>query len=92
MTMNDTYAYSRMLYSGPNYHSRGHYVVRMSYDESQTWPVEKEVYSGPAAYGQLAVLANKTVCLLFEAGKYDYRDGIYFTRFVVIWLSDGADH
>lgn len=85
------YRRGRVLYAGPNYHVRGHYVVRVSYDEGETWPVERELYPGPAAYGQLVVLSNKSVGLLLECGRYDYREGIQFVRFAPGWIARDSD-
>lgn len=91
LSTNITSNLNRLLYAGPNDHVRGHYVVRLSYDEGKTWSIEKELYSGPAAYGDLVVLNDHSIGLLFECGKYDYREGIQFVRFDLSWLTDGQD-
>lgn len=89
----DKYSYqkNRILYCGPNYRVRGHYTIRISYDEGLTWPVEKELYAGSSAYGQLVVLSDNTIVLLFEVGELDYREGITFAKFDLDWLTDGKD-
>ncbi len=92
MTDNVTYHTGRVLYCGTDQHVRAHYTVRMSYDDGMTWPVAKEVYPGPSAYGQLVVLGdNETITLLVEAGPVDYRGTIHLARFDLAWLTDGMD-
>nr|MDO8085026.1 sialidase family protein [Candidatus Sigynarchaeum springense] len=92
MTDNVTYHIGRVLYCGTDKHVRAHYTVRMSYDDGRTWPVAKEVYPGPSAYGQLVVLGdNETIALLVEAGPIDYRGTIHLARFDLHWLTGGLD-
>jgi sialidase-1 len=82
---------SRILFSNPNFFSRGHMTLRMSYDEGRTWPVGREIYSGPSCYSQIAVLSDRTILLLFEAGKYDYRETITLSRVDLGWLTEGRE-
>jgi sialidase-1 len=92
MTDSITYEKSRVLYCGTNYHLRAHYTIRMSYDEGITWPVEKEIYPGPSAYGQMVTMSdNETMALLLEAGTLDYRGTIHFLKFDLAWLTGGTD-
>ncbi len=80
---------SRILFSNPNSQSkREKMTVRLSYDEGQTWPVQKLVDGGPAAYGDLVVLDDMRIGLLYERGN---AGGIVFARFSLDWLSDGQD-
>ena len=81
-----------ILYSGPNYHARGHDTIRLSTDEGQTWSYNKEIFSGPSAYSQLAIFPNGTIGLLLECGHYDYREGIEFVRFNLSWLINGTSN
>jgi sialidase-1 len=74
--MNTPGSKCRILFSSPNYYARGHMNLRMSYDDGDSWEVSKEIYEGPSAYSQIVILADKTICLLFEMGKYDYREGL----------------
>lgn len=72
-------------------------TVRMSYDEGETWPVEKRVLTGPGAYSSMAVFPDGSVGILFEAGvqygEYvDHYSKEVFARFTVDWLTDGKDH
>ncbi|TFF89134.1 MAG: hypothetical protein EU549_01675 [Promethearchaeota archaeon] len=90
-TDNISHSRNRILFSSPYQWGRGHIKVRLSYDEGNTWNVSREIYSGPAAYSQLAVLSNKTILLLIECGKYDYRESISLVRFTLDWLTRGTD-
>jgi sialidase-1 len=63
-------------------------TVRVSYDECRSWPVSKVLYSGPAAYSDLAVTADGRVLCLFEANN---PKRLLLARFEVEWLTDGKD-
>ena len=82
---------SRVLFSNPDRLSRGHLTIRMSYDEGNSWPVSKLVYEGPSAYSQIVVLENNSLCVLFETGRYDYRESITFVTVDLTWLTNGQD-
>jgi sialidase-1 len=90
-TNTSTHMLSRVLFSNPNRFSRGHFTIRMSYDEGLTWNVSKQVYEGPSAYSSIAILSDYTICVLFETGKYDYRESITLIKLDVNWLTDGLD-
>ncbi len=80
---------SRILFSNPNSQSgRENMTVRLSYDEGATWEVAKRIDGGPAAYGDLGVLDDMRIGLLYERGN---SGGIVFARFSLDWLSDGRD-
>jgi sialidase-1 len=89
--MNSQGSKSRVLFSSPNYYARGHMTLRMSYNDGRTWEVSKEIYEGPSAYSQIAILSDKTICVLFEMGKYDYRESLVFIKVDLEWLTDGED-
>ncbi|MBU4270273.1 MAG: glycoside hydrolase [Planctomycetes bacterium] len=67
----------RILWTGPKGPKRNNLVVRISYDEGQTFPDERQIVSGSAAYSDLAVLKDKSVAVLWERNNYRY---ITFTR------------
>ena len=90
-TNTSTHQRSRILFSNPNYFSRGHLTIRMSYDEGLTWNVSKQVYEGPSAYSSIALLSDNTIVLLFETGKYDYRESLTLIKVDLDWLTDGQD-
>jgi sialidase-1 len=70
----------KVLFSNPAGCARGNMTLRQSSDDGKTWPEAKEIYSGPSCYSQLCALPNGDVLLLFEAGKYDYREGLALVR------------
>ena len=71
----------RILWTGPAGPGRRNLVVRVSYDEGQTFRGEKVIYGGLAAYSDLAILRDKTVGVLWERGVSGGYQFITFTRF-----------
>lgn len=70
--------------------------VKLSYDESATWPVSKTIEPGFSGYSDLAVAKDGTVLLFYERGSTDgkdiYRTGLLtVARFNLEWLTDGKD-
>ena len=70
--------------------------VKLSYDESLTWPVNKTVESGFSGYSDLAVANDGTILLFYERGSTDgkdiYRTGLLtVARFNLEWLTEGKD-
>ena len=55
-------------------------MVRISYDEGRTFPVERQISTGPAAYSDLTILPDKTVGVLWERGVERGYQYISFTR------------
>lgn len=70
-----------ILFSNPDKLSRGNMTVRISYNNGDMWEKSLLIYNGPSAYSNLGVLSDGSICLLFEQGKYDYRDSITFVKF-----------
>jgi sialidase-1 len=73
-------------WTGPKGPERSNLVVRVSYDEAQTFPHEREIYHGPAAYSDLTVLRDQTAGVLWERGTNRGYQFITFTRFNRAWL------
>jgi sialidase-1 len=71
----------RLLWTGLVGPARQHLVVRVSYDEGQTWTNERTLYGGLAAYSDLAALKDGTVGVLWERGVSALSQFITFTRF-----------
>ncbi len=65
-------------------------TLRLSYDDGRSWPVARELYAGPSCYSQVAVLSDRSILVLFEAGKYDYRETITLARVSLGWLAEGG--
>ena len=83
---------NRLLFSNPaSKTERVKMTVRLSYDEGETWPVSKLLHEGKSAYSSLAVLPDKTIACLYERGEERYSENLYFARFTLDWLTDGAD-
>lgn len=67
----------RIVWTGPAGPGRSKLVVRTSVDEGLTFPYERVISEGPAAYSDLTVLKDKSVGVLWERGNYRF---ITFTR------------
>ena len=70
--------------------------VKLSYDEGQTWPVNKSLETGFSGYSDLAVLPDGTVLCFYERGSIDGKNSfgtgrLTVARFNLEWLTDGAD-
>lgn len=79
---------SRILFSAPKGPGRKTGIVKMSYDDGKTWPVEKVVWSDEFAYSVMCPLKPGSVGLLFES---DGGNTIKFMPVELKWLTDGAD-
>jgi sialidase-1 len=53
-------------------------TLYLSYDEAETWNVSHLIQSGPCAYSDLAILNNGDIGCLYEAGKLDYFEAVFF--------------
>ena len=64
-------------------------TVRASFDDCNTWPLQKLIFAGPAAYSGLAVGKEGTIFLVYEhagLGKKESRENISIARFNLAWL------
>jgi sialidase-1 len=68
--------------------------IKLSYDEGQTWPVNKVLEPGASAYSDLAVLPDGTILCWYERAPENNK-GAYgrltLARFTLEWLTDGND-
>lgn len=85
-TWPDSGGISRILFSNPASTKREKLTVRLSYDEGATWPVSKEIHSGPAAYSCLTILPDQSIGCLFERGATNSYEKISLARFPLSWL------
>ena len=76
----------QLLWTGPKGPERSNLVARVSYDEGKTFPHERPIYNGPAAYSDLTILKDKTAGVLWERGTNSNYQFITFTRFNREWL------
>jgi len=81
---------NRILWTGPRGPGRSNLVVRVSYDEAQTFTLERPISAGPAAYSDLTVLKDQSVGVLWERGADQGYQFLTFTRFNREWLETGA--
>jgi sialidase-1 len=70
----------RILWTGPKGPGRRNLVIRVSYNEGQTFPAEHPVSEGYAAYSDLTILKDKSVGILWERGVQQGYQFITFTR------------
>ncbi len=90
---------NRILFSSPTGKDRERMAVRISYDECKTWSDGKVLHAGPAAYSDLCVASDMSVCCVYECGqvrpnrnrRHSAYDAIRFARFNLAWLTDGQD-
>ncbi|MGH9308363.1 MAG: sialidase family protein, partial [Vicinamibacterales bacterium] len=81
----------RLLFANPASAKRERLTVRLSYDEGGSWPAERVVHEGPAAYSSLVVLPDRSIGVLFERGERSPYERITFARFTLGWLTGGKD-
>jgi sialidase-1 len=73
-----------ILFSNPaSTSTREKLTVRASFDEGQTWPGQVVLHAGPSAYSDLAVLPDRRIACLYEAGIRDPYEGITLALFGV---------
>ena len=89
----------RIIFANPNGRVRsGHafvrekLTVRLSYDEGETWPVERVLDPGPAGNLNAIGLPDGRIAVLYEGGSRQiFRETIYFATCTVNWLTQGRD-
>ncbi len=73
--------------------------IKVSYDEGQTWEVNKVLEPSYSAYSDLAVLSDGTILCLYETGRKSDNEkkkstsyaGLTLARFNMEWITDGRD-
>ncbi len=81
---------SRLVFSTPTHGNRSDGMVKMSYDNGKTWPVEKQIIPGPFAYSTLTRVKPGVMGMLYEVNSQRITT-INFTTFTLKWLTDGED-
>ncbi len=81
---------SRLIFSTPSDGGRKDGIVKMSYDNGKTWPVEKLLIPGPFAYSTLTTVKPGVIGCLYELNSGQIKI-IRFTTFTLDWLTDGED-
>jgi sialidase-1 len=100
---------NRLLFANPNNldradgkeapgkpRDRKNLSFKLSYDEGETWPVNKVLEPGFSGYSDLAVARDHTIFCFYERGGSDGRSGartgrLTVARFNLEWLTDGND-
>ncbi len=80
---------SRILFSTPS-NGRNDGIIKMSYDNGKTWPVEKLLIPGPFAYSTLTPVKPGVMGCLYEVNSNQIKT-IRFATFSIKWLTDGDD-
>ena len=80
----------RILFSSPTTGSRTNGIIKMSYDDGKTWPVEKRVGDGPFSYSVLCPVKPGVAGILYEVNGHPIKH-IRFAPFSISWLTDGED-
>lgn len=72
---------------------RRNLAIKLSYDEGQTWQINKTVEEGWSAYSDLAVTKAGTIlCFYGRGAKANFAgDRLTLARLNLEWLSDGSD-
>jgi len=70
---------------------RENLTIKASYDDGRTWPLQKNIYPGPAAYSTVIQLQNGSIGVLYEYGKTDSVERIGFAHFNLAWLTQPTD-
>src|ERR1043166_8189485 len=83
---------NRLLWTGPKGPERRRLVIRWSDNEGKTFPNERQISDGYAAYSDLTILQDKTVGVLWERGVERGYQFITFTRLNQDWLEHGTHH
>ena len=90
-TAQENHDRNRVLFTNPASRTRDHLTVRLSYDECRTWPVSRVLHAGPAAYSDLCIAPDMSVCCLYERGEQGPYERLTFAQFNLAWLTDGQD-
>jgi len=71
-----------------NQNQRSHMTVKLSYDNGKTWPAQRLIYEGPAAYSCLTVMPDGEIGLLYENGEKSPYEKISLIKFPIDWIAD----
>jgi sialidase-1 len=91
------YDRDRLLMTFATKPGRHEMSIMMSPDEGKTWPIAKVIDPGPGSYSDIAVTADKTILVLYEAGHPDrtvtsgtqpggWADWLSVARFDKAWI------
>ncbi len=76
-----------LLFANPaSAEDRMNMTVRLSPDEGITWPIQKTIHAGPAAYSDLAIAPDGTALCFYEKGRTSPYESLALARFSPDWL------
>jgi len=73
-----------LLFSNPASTKRERMTVKLSRDDGRSWPVEKVLHAGPAAYSNLIELPGGQAAILYERGEKSPYEEIVFESFQLL--------
>ena len=92
-TDDESHDRSRVIFANiANTMARVTLTLRVSYDGCRTWPISKVLRHGPAAYCDLAIASDMTICCLYEQDSSETHQSIRIAQFNIEWLTGGGDH
>lgn len=72
--------HGQLAFANPAGPGRSHLTLRLSRDGGATWPVQRVLHEGPAAYSSLAALGAGRLGVLYERGTASPYETIRFAR------------
>ena len=93
----DGYNKNRLLHT-VTYHKgfpRQNVSILISYDEGETWPVKKPIYSNLGSYSSIAIGHDGLIHVYYEKGDDDNDPDVFnmtVVTFNLEWITDGEDH
>ena len=88
----DGYDRNRLLHSVPfDADARKNMTVFVSYDEGDSWSVNKTICPGNGAYSSICILPDGTIGVYTEEDYMTSDMSTYFLNFSLDWLTDGED-
>lgn len=88
----DGYDRSRLLHTVPfDAEARRNMSMFISYDEGETWSVNKTICPGNGAYSSICILPDGTIGVYTEEDYMTSDMSTFFLNFSLDWLTDGED-
>lgn len=80
----------RLLFANPASTARERLTLRLSADGGHSWSRGRTLHSGPAAYSDLAVFPDGSICCLYERGDEHPYELLSLARFNLAWVTAGG--
>ncbi|HYG38716.1 MAG TPA: sialidase family protein [Cytophagales bacterium] len=74
-------------------HPRKNLTAKLSYDEGETWPVQKVLNAGASGYSDVAIGPDGMIYCLYETNTVGegWNYSLLLKKFNLAWLTDGKD-